>query len=414
MRVIFNSHSVTTLKKEVSKTNIKGYSKMKKAEVVNLMVKNQSRFAHIKMNEKKSAPKKTEPRKKIVMTSFPKPKGKPKGKQRVPNEEPAPATLQQAVGSRPKPKKKKKLVIIKKPEPPKPKPQKKDKKTLLLEKETPKLYKKLETEFFNNKKTMGRKKALTLFKQKINKAYEDLLERKETEANIKKQELPQLMAIAGLTKAEANKLDPAELFGLLPKELVTNIVLNPKATGVKVAKHSKVITQAPQNVYMWYDDRTEEQVKNDTLTGTLKSVSALGDLEIRSSDLIKKEAKRLFGYLTKLNENIESDNPDIKSKRKMLINARKKYLDNFEKRKLPLLKYDKEIRGRKVVYVYKGKIKILPKHKEFVLSNAESRQLSEKSEPRRVYVDRFAGMIGSLILFRTKEEANEYYWLVGN
>lgn len=119
MRGIFNSHSVTTLKKEISKTNLKGYSKMKKAEIVNLMMKHEDRFRHIKLNEKKSAPKKTEPRKKIVMTSFP----KSKGKQRVPNEEPAPATLQQAVGSRPKPKpkKKKKLVIIKKPEPPKPK-----------------------------------------------------------------------------------------------------------------------------------------------------------------------------------------------------------------------------------------------------------------------------------------------------
>mgnify|MGYP003645724809 CR=1 FL=1 len=168
MRGIFNSHSVTTLKKEISKTNIKGYSKMKKAEVVNLMVKNQSRFAHIKMNEKKSAPKKTEPRKKIVVTSFPKPKGKPKGKQRVPNEEPAPATLQQAVGNRPKPKPKKKKNLVIKP---------KVKKEIL--------------------------------------------------------ELPQLKAITGLTKAQANKLDPAELFGLLPSE-ISKKILNPKATGVKV------------------------------------------------------------------------------------------------------------------------------------------------------------------------------------
>jgi len=45
------------------------------------------------------------------------------------------------------------------------------------------------------------------------------------------------MAIAGLTKAEANKLDPAELFGLLPKELA-QIVLNPKETGIKVAQNT--------------------------------------------------------------------------------------------------------------------------------------------------------------------------------
>ncbi len=33
-REILNSHPVTTLRKEISKTNIKGYSKMKKAEVI--------------------------------------------------------------------------------------------------------------------------------------------------------------------------------------------------------------------------------------------------------------------------------------------------------------------------------------------------------------------------------------------
>jgi len=47
------SHPVTTLKKEISKTNIKGYSKMKKPEIVELMLKNKSRFHHIKMAEKK-------------------------------------------------------------------------------------------------------------------------------------------------------------------------------------------------------------------------------------------------------------------------------------------------------------------------------------------------------------------------
>ena len=35
MKDILNSHSVSTLKKEISKTNIKGYSKMKKNEIVN-------------------------------------------------------------------------------------------------------------------------------------------------------------------------------------------------------------------------------------------------------------------------------------------------------------------------------------------------------------------------------------------
>ena len=53
---ILNSHSVATLKKEISKTNVKGYSKMKKPDVVALMLKNKDRFSHIK-HSGKSAPK---------------------------------------------------------------------------------------------------------------------------------------------------------------------------------------------------------------------------------------------------------------------------------------------------------------------------------------------------------------------
>jgi len=58
MKSILESHPVTVLKKEISKTNIKGYSKMKKDEVVKLMLKHESRFKHIKMAEKKPVVKK--------------------------------------------------------------------------------------------------------------------------------------------------------------------------------------------------------------------------------------------------------------------------------------------------------------------------------------------------------------------
>jgi len=60
-RDILNSHPISTLKKEISKTNVKGYSKMKKSEIVELMMKTPSRFSHIKMKEGK--PKKVEPKK---------------------------------------------------------------------------------------------------------------------------------------------------------------------------------------------------------------------------------------------------------------------------------------------------------------------------------------------------------------
>ena len=54
---ILNSHPVSVLKKEISKTNIKGYSKMNKPELIVLMMKveNKPRFHHIKMREGKSA-----------------------------------------------------------------------------------------------------------------------------------------------------------------------------------------------------------------------------------------------------------------------------------------------------------------------------------------------------------------------
>ena len=52
-REILNSHPISTLKKEISKTNIKGYSKMKKDEVVELMMKNKERFPSMKTVLKK-------------------------------------------------------------------------------------------------------------------------------------------------------------------------------------------------------------------------------------------------------------------------------------------------------------------------------------------------------------------------
>lgn len=50
-RKILKSHPASVLKKEISKTNIKGYSKMKKPELIDLMMKPEhaDRFAHIEI-----------------------------------------------------------------------------------------------------------------------------------------------------------------------------------------------------------------------------------------------------------------------------------------------------------------------------------------------------------------------------
>ena len=70
---ILKSHSVKTLRDEIAKTNakldvIKGYSKdMKKAQIIELMMKHKTRFHHIKMAEKtvRAPPLKSETAKKI-------------------------------------------------------------------------------------------------------------------------------------------------------------------------------------------------------------------------------------------------------------------------------------------------------------------------------------------------------------
>tara|TARA_R110002153_G_scaffold35313_3_gene105087 strand:+ start:5133 stop:5735 length:603 start_codon:yes stop_codon:yes gene_type:complete len=54
-KAILESHPVSVLKKEIRKSNIKKYSGLKKAEIIEIMLKdeNKGRFDHIKMAEKK-------------------------------------------------------------------------------------------------------------------------------------------------------------------------------------------------------------------------------------------------------------------------------------------------------------------------------------------------------------------------
>ena len=75
-KAIFESHPVGNLKKAISKTNIKGYSKMKKPELVALMLKNKERFQDLKAYEKPVRAKKAKP--------APKPKAKPAPKPATP------------------------------------------------------------------------------------------------------------------------------------------------------------------------------------------------------------------------------------------------------------------------------------------------------------------------------------------
>lgn len=59
-REILNSHPVATLRQEIRKHNVKGYSTMTKAKLIDEMMKRKESFSHIKMRGKpapKSAPK---------------------------------------------------------------------------------------------------------------------------------------------------------------------------------------------------------------------------------------------------------------------------------------------------------------------------------------------------------------------
>ena len=90
MKNILNSYNTTELKRFISKTNIKGYSKLRKEELIELMLKNAERFNHIKMKPakpKKAQPKKVEPKKEQPKKVEPKKAVKKPVEPKKPNEE---------------------------------------------------------------------------------------------------------------------------------------------------------------------------------------------------------------------------------------------------------------------------------------------------------------------------------------
>ena len=70
-RTILSSHPISYLKNEIRKQNIQGYSKLKKGEVVDLMLRHKPRFTHIKHNfNKKETLKKQTPKKEAPKSSM--------------------------------------------------------------------------------------------------------------------------------------------------------------------------------------------------------------------------------------------------------------------------------------------------------------------------------------------------------
>jgi hypothetical protein len=79
MRDLLNRYTLKVLKKEISKNNIKGYSKMRKKDVIDLMLKNKSKFSHLMKKEKYNS--KTEKKPKPTPKPAPKPEQIKKGKE---------------------------------------------------------------------------------------------------------------------------------------------------------------------------------------------------------------------------------------------------------------------------------------------------------------------------------------------
>ena len=52
MKVLLHRYTLKVLKKEISKKNIKGYSKLRKKELIDLIMKNKSKFTHLMKKEK--------------------------------------------------------------------------------------------------------------------------------------------------------------------------------------------------------------------------------------------------------------------------------------------------------------------------------------------------------------------------
>ena len=63
---ILKSYTITELRKEISKTNIKGYSKLKKPELIELMMQSPEKFSHLEMKAKKERSEKQKANDKLL------------------------------------------------------------------------------------------------------------------------------------------------------------------------------------------------------------------------------------------------------------------------------------------------------------------------------------------------------------
>lgn len=208
----------------------------------------------------------------------------------------------------------------------------------------------------------------------------------------------------------------------------------------------KVVKEAPENLYMYYDPRTKAEFNKDERLAKNKRFIFGTDVTITLADMLKKKEVS-SGFLSTVNDKIkdyegtiqkylkgppfdplpysqkESKDPtrqemrDLIDEYKELKKLKKNYLDTFEKRKasVPLLKYKKEIVNKKAEYILveSSKVSVPQSFKRIKLKGEQLREFKGKSNPQMRNVTVRSLEFGSGIepkLYRTPEEAKKHFF----
>jgi len=300
---ILNSHSVTTLKSEIAKTNIKGYSKMKKKEIIALMMKpeHSKRFSHIKMKDKTVVEKKEKPKAQLGESGI--------GKKRKREIKPIKKKVIDVPVESPKPKKK----VIKKKEEDKIGMSRKN-----IDKMNLKELNQLSKDYMNYKKSAGLKD--TKYKgivKEINKREKELKEDKPKipKITITEEEKPkyQVYNKGGKffkPKEVKSKLPPIPKSNVkirlpkkeepkkeIKKEEPKKEIKKEKPKKEKKEKKSsepKTLSQIPSNIKKLWKEFVSERVGSFLEKYQLEEYESLKNMEERFRDLeIKKKDKTL-------------------------------------------------------------------------------------------------------------------------
>jgi hypothetical protein len=96
------------------------------------------------------------------------------------------------------------------------------------------------------KKIVVKGKLAQAIKKNLEKKTKDVKKKRRKKFKIKKPQLVQLARTTGLTKTEANKKNPLELFSMLPKELIDNFIVNDLTPKVEDVDLGDILDEDPE------------------------------------------------------------------------------------------------------------------------------------------------------------------------